>query len=147
MTMKRIGFLLALLLSSACAGNQTTLDHLRDDLAFFHHHLVGGDFVEAAAYVSPEAMDTYQEMHDPARNAPHLEDFTLLSLREDPDHKATAVIQADTRRHDSLTIRSVRYRELWLETPAGWRLLEMEVLGPRSQLPTGALPEDRTVTH
>ena len=142
-----VGIPLALVLAAGCAGNLSSLDTLRDDLAFFHHHLVGGDFVQAAAYVAPEAMEAYQELHDPFRNAAHLEDYMLLSLREDPDHQATVVIAADTRRQDSLTIKSVRYREVWKDTPAGWRLLQLEVLGPRSQLPTGALPEDRTVTH
>lgn len=115
----------------ACAGPQTKEERLHEELARFHHHLMAGDVDQAAAMVSPGAMEAFTALHDPARTIFRAEDFNVVSMVRDPVTKRiTVVVTADTRKENSITVRTVRLREVWGEQGGRWVLLSEEVLSP-----------------
>jgi hypothetical protein len=129
----------AVLAVLACSGAQADTDTFPRDLGFFLRHLVAGDFEQAAVYVTPDAMESFAALHDPTRNVYRIEDFSVLSMAAvagSKPMKMLALVSVEARREGSLTMRTLRLRQVWQWSGRSWRLVSEEMVGPPG--PSGA---------
>jgi galactokinase len=122
--------------ATGCASGLTATETLDQTLHYFHHHLVAGDIERAHAYVSSAALEDFRSLHDPEKNLNLLVEFSVLTVtpvpmpKDDLRKQAVAIVAAQVRRDDSITIRKVRYRQLWERSGDRWMLLEESLAEP-----------------
>lgn len=145
--MRKMACAAVLVLSAvACSGARESMrERLEQSVDYFHAHLVGGEPDRAASYVALDAREAFLERHDPYRGALRLEEVQLVSVRDEPSSgNAIVLIDASVRHPSSITIRRVRYREVWTPTKNGWNLVSEEIVPPPGRSPVGgAAPEPR----
>lgn len=130
----------------ACSSQMSQAGQLDESLRAYHHHLLAGDLDRASAYVSSKAMDAFLKIHGDEKAPVVIEDFQIATVRFLPrkDDKsplqAIVVVAADVRRHDSITIRPVRYRQTWEQFGERWVLADEVMAKPRGE--RGASGED-----
>lgn len=128
----------------ACSGVKTNADLLRDAVMAFHHRLLSGDYIQASSMVAPEAYNDFMVLHDPSRNITRLEDFEILSVKNDPEsNKAVVLVAADTRRENSITIKRLMYRQVWQQIEGRWWLTGVELVQSGSLSPSDSLYPSR----
>lgn len=120
-----------------CASPMSTANQLDESIRAYHHHLLGGDLDRATAYVSNSAMDGFMALHGNENDPTIIEDFQVVSVRflprktdRDPA-KAIVIVGADIRKHDSITIKAVRYRQVWEQSGQRWILADESIAKPR----------------
>ncbi len=119
------------MLALGCGAQRSSLDRLEESLLFYHTHLKTFDFDRAAAYVAPEAVADFNALHNPEMNVFVIEDFQVASMTEVPDaDRMVVLVRANVRKRDSLTVRTVRLREVWEKQGGRWRLIEEKMLAP-----------------
>lgn len=123
---------------SACGAHRSSLDRLEESLLFYHSHLKAEDIERAAAYVAPEAVADFNALHNPEYNVFVIEDFSVAAMTEVPDaDRMVVVVRANVRKRDSLTMRTVRLREVWEKRGGRWVLIEEKMLAPGSPVEGG----------
>ncbi len=136
---------------SACSSQMTSAGQLDESLRAYHHHLLAGDLDRASAYVASQAMDSFLEIHgDEGKDRVVIEDFQVVSVRMQPQkdakdpQRAVVMVSADVRRHDSITIRPTRYRQVWEQHGQRWVLAEESIAKKREPGTTGEDAPPRT---
>ena len=114
----------------ACAGAQTKSDQFMEVLARFHHHLLAGELDVALQFVAPSAQEAFLSIHDPARTVNRPEDFNVVTIDTASD-RVLVVVTADVRKENSLTIRSVRLKQVWEHRDGRWLLMKEEIVPTR----------------
>ncbi len=126
-----IGVACVIVLSNglACSSSMNDANQLDESLRAYHHHLLAGDLDRATAYVSTKAMDEFLAIHGDEEDPVTIEDFQILSVRFVPPgkddkepKKAIVLVGADIRKHDSITMKAVRYRQEWEQHGQRWIL-------------------------
>jgi hypothetical protein len=116
-------------LAAGCAGPQKKEERLLESLARYHPHLIAGEYEQAEVMVGGAARETFSALHDPSRTLYRPEDFNVLSMVEDPATGRIAVIvAADIRKENSITVRTIRIREVWQEMGGRWVMVSEEQL-------------------
>ena len=121
----------------SCASSMSAAGQLDESLRAYHHHLLGGDLDRATAYVASKALDAFFAVHGDEKHPVIIEDFQILSVRflpvKDRKAKQTAVVMvgADVRAHDSITIKAIRYRQLWEQNGERWILADEKIAKTR----------------
>ncbi len=138
MRMTRRSWLATLVLLAACGAHQSSMDRLEESLLFYHTHLKAQDIERAAAYVGPEAIEDFDGLHNPERNVFVIEDFSVATMTEVPDtDRMVVVVRGNVRKRDSLTVRTVRLREVWEKRGGRWLLVEEKMLAPGTPIEGG----------
>jgi len=114
-----------------CSGARSALETLEESLHFYHSHVQDGDVERASAYVAIEAMDKFMSLHDPERNIYVMEDFSVKQVSVDPSEGTMEVrMTAQARKRNSITIQTIRYREIWERREGRWMMIDEEALMP-----------------
>lgn len=129
---------------AGCSGARSALETLEEALHFYHCHVQGGDVERASAYVAIEAMDKFMALHDPERNLYVMEDFSVKQVSGDPsDGKMEVRMTAQARKRNSITIETIRYREVWERREGRWMMIDEEALMPgQGRFPAIESPQD-----
>jgi len=126
----------------ACGAHRSSLDRLEETLLFYHSHLKAQDLERAAAYVAPEAIEDFDALHNPERNILLIEDFAVASWTEDPEtEKMVVLVRANVRKRDSITMRTVRLREVWEKRGGRWVLIQERMLSASDPIEPGGTRE------
>lgn len=138
MRMTRRSWLATLVLLAACGAHRSSMDRLEESLLFYHTHLKAQDIEHAAAYVGSEAIADFNSLHNPELNVFVIEDFSVATMTEVPDtDRMVVVVRANVRKRDSLTLRTVRLREVWEKRGGRWLLIEEKMLAPGAPIEGG----------
>lgn len=133
--------LLSALLMAACGAHRSAMDRLEESLLFYHSHLKAQDIERAAAYVASEAISDFNSLHNPEMNILVIEDFSVMGMTEVPDtDRMVVMVRANVRKRDSLTVRTVRLREVWEKRGGRWVLIEEKMLAPGAPVEGGGTP-------
>jgi len=124
---------------AVCAGgcsslnlNQGSNDRLQEALMYYHAHLRAGDIDQAGAYVGQEAYEQFAALHDQKRSQMRIEEFTIQSVNPDSkSSRAIVIVDAETRNASSITMKTVRFREEWLNRMEGWRMVKEDMVVPK----------------
>lgn len=129
---------------AACGAHRSSMDRLEESLLLYHTHLKAQDIERAAAYVGPEAIADFNSLHHPEMNVFVIEDFSVARMTEVPDtDRMVVVVRASVRKRDSLTLRTVRLREVWEKRGGRWLLIEEKMLAPGTPIEGAADAERR----
>lgn len=137
----RRAWVMTLWVLAACGAHRSSMDRLEESLLFYHTHLKAQDIERAAAYVGAEAIADFNSLHNPEMNVLVIEDFQVATMTEVPDtDRRVVLVRANVRKRDSLTLRTVRLREVWEKREGRWLLIEEKMLAPGTPVEGGGEP-------